>query len=347
MADLIIGAYQANSNAGASYVVFGKPGIGSTGSLALSSLNGVNGFVLPGVIANDSSGISVSGVGDINGDGVADLIIGAHEANSGAGASYVVFGKLGIGSTGSLPLSSLNGANGFVLPGVIANDYSGVSVNGVGDINGDGVADLIIGAYNASSTAGASYVVFGKPGLGSTGSLPLLSLNGSNGFVLPGVASSWSGASVSDAGDINGDGVADLIIGARLANSNAGASYVVFGDIPPVLVNNSLSLFVGEAVQLNSTYLAAYDRNHNNNTLIFFPTTVTHGHFESIQHSGVPLTNFTQPQLLNGTIVFVHDGSLFAPGYDITVRSAGIAWTGPAPANITFLYLILFYSLIN
>ena len=117
MADLIIGAYNASLGAGASYVVFGKPGIGSTGSIALSSLNGGNGFVLPGM-ASSESGRSVSSAGDVNGDGVADLIIGAPDANSDAGASYVVFGKAGIGSTGSIALSSLNGSNGFVLPGV-------------------------------------------------------------------------------------------------------------------------------------------------------------------------------------------------------------------------------------
>ena len=289
-------------------------------------------------MASSQSGYAVSGAGDINGDGVADLIIGTPWANSNAGASYVVFGKPGIGSTGNITLSSLNGANGFVLPGVTANDESGVSVSGAGDINGDGVADLIIGASTTNSNAGVSYVVFGKPGIGSSGNITLSSLNGANGFVLPGVAANdRSGNSVSGAGDINGDGVADLIIGTYEANSVAGASYVVFGDIPPVLVNNHLRLSPGSIVTLVANDLSAYDRNHNNNTLLFFPTNVTHGYFESVQQPGVPLTNFTQPQLLNDTIQFVHDGGSLAPSYNITVRSAGIAWTGPAPANITFL----------
>ena len=76
-------------------------GFGSSGSLALSSLSGSNGFVLPGVAAVVVA-ISVSGAGDINGDGVADLIIGAPDTNSDAGVSYVVFGKPGLGSTGSI-----------------------------------------------------------------------------------------------------------------------------------------------------------------------------------------------------------------------------------------------------
>ena len=336
VADLIIGAPNANSNAGASYVVFGKPGLGSSGSLTLSSLNGSNGFVLSGV-ANSKSGTSVSGAGDVNKDGVADLIIGAYGANSYAGASYVVFGKPGIGSSGNITLSSLNGSNGFVLTGKTVNDASGWSVSGAGDINGDGVADLLISAYGANSGAGVSYVVFGKPGLGSSGSIELSSVNGSNGFVLMGgAAHDDSGWSVSGAGDINGDGVVDLIIGARGANSSAGTSYVVFGDIPPTLVRNRLTLQTGSKVSFNSTFLSAYDRNHKNNTLIFFPTNVTHGQFESVKQPGVSLSNFTQPQLLNGTIRFVHDGSSLAPSYNITVCSPGIAWTGPSAANITF-----------
>ena len=332
VADLIIGA---RNGAGVSYVVFGKPGIGSSGNITLSSLNGGNGFVLPGV-ASSQSGTSVSGAGDVNGDGVADLIIGAPNTNSNAGASYVVFGKPDIGSSGNITLSSLNGNNGFVLPGA-ASSYNGNSVSAAGDINGDGVADLIIGAYNASSGAGASYVVFGKPGIGSTGSITLSSLNGGNGFVLSGVASSNSGYSVSGAGDINGDGVADLIIGAYRANSNGGASYVVFGDISPILVQNRLTLHSGSKVPLNPTFLSAYDCNHNNNTLVFVPTNITHGFFELVSQPGIALVNFTQPQLINSSVRFVHDGSVFAPSYNITVYSAGIAWTGPAAANITLL----------
>ena len=113
-----------------------------------------------------------------------------------------------------------------------------------------------------------------------------------------------------------------------------GRSYVVFGDIPPVLVNNSLSLSVGAAIQLNSTYLAAYDRNHNNNTLVFIPTALSHGYFATTSAPNIPLVNFTQQQITNGAIQFVHDGTLVAPSYNITVRSTGIAWTGPYPQKL-------------
>ncbi len=210
----------------------------SDGVLELADLNGLNGFVLNGVAALDRSGFSVSAAGDINGDGIDDLIIGASGADpngSNSGASYVVFGDAG-GLPNPINLSTLNGLNGFVLNGVAASDFSGSSVSAAGDINGDGIDDLIIGARYADpngSSSGASYVVFGDAA-GLPHPFNLSSLNGLNGFVLNGVATSdFSGISVSAAGDINGDGIDDLIIGAFAASpngTNSGASYVVFGE---------------------------------------------------------------------------------------------------------------------
>ena len=92
----------------------------------------------------------MSGAGDVNGDGFADLIVGADRAdpNGGySGASYVVFGKADwSANSGVEELSALDGSNGFVLNGVAAYDYAGFAVSGAGDVNGDGFADLIIGA---------------------------------------------------------------------------------------------------------------------------------------------------------------------------------------------------------
>jgi FG-GAP repeat len=206
-----------------------------TNTINLSDLNGSNGFVLNGIDTGDRSGYSVSSAGDVNGDGFDDIIIGADRAdpngNNVAGESYVVFGKSG-GFAASLNLSSLDGSNGFVLNGIDTGDYSGRSVSSAGDVNGDGFDDIIIGADRADPNgkmyAGESYVVFGKSG-GFDPSLNLFTLDGSNGFVINGIdAVELLGRSVSSAGDVNGDGFDDLIIGAYRADYT-GESYVVFG----------------------------------------------------------------------------------------------------------------------
>jgi Ca2+-binding RTX toxin-like protein len=237
--DVIVGAPGAGTSvgyryAGASYIVFGRPA--GTASIEMSGLNGNNGFRLSGV-PGDSSGRSVASAGDVNGDGYADLIVGAPYADShgtDSGLSYVVFGKAS-GFAASIDLSSLNGSNGFKLSGPATWAKSGFSVASAGDFNGDGLADLIVGAKGAYSTgfdAGASYVVFGKAS-GFAANVDLSTLDGSNGFALWGeAANDKSGLSVASAGDVNGDGYDDLIIGASSADPNgsgSGASYVVFG----------------------------------------------------------------------------------------------------------------------
>src|SRR5262249_40592589 len=147
---------------GSSYVVFGKAS-GFAASIDLSTLTGSDGFRLDGVATDDNSGNSVAGAGDVNGDGFADLIVGARGADPhgyASGWSYVVFGKAA-GFAASMALSTLDGSNGFRLDGVAADDNSGRSVAGAGDVNGDGFSDVIIGASGADphgSYSGSSYV---------------------------------------------------------------------------------------------------------------------------------------------------------------------------------------------
>ncbi len=174
--DLLIGASGHANYVGRAYVVFGGPQVGSQGVLSLTSLNGTNGFKLDGEAVYDNAGFSVSGIGDFNKDSHDDFLIGAPQrfpSGNGIGRSYVVFGGPGVGHSGLLPLSSLNGTNGFRLDGEGINNFVGWSVSAAGNFNGDVNLDIIIGAIGYSNAIGRSYVVYGGSGVGAGGVVPL------------------------------------------------------------------------------------------------------------------------------------------------------------------------------
>ena len=207
--DVIIGANLNDggaSNAGRAYIFFGG-----------SSMNNVADIILTGVAASDNFGISVSTAGDVNGDGFSDVIVGANLNDAGgtsAGRAYIFLGG-----------SSMNNVADIILTGVAASDNFGISVSTAGDVNGDGYSDVIAGATGndaGGSNAGRAYVYFG----GST-------MNDVADVLLTGEAvSDGAGISVSTAGDVNGDGFSDVIVGANLndaGGSSAGRAYVYFG----------------------------------------------------------------------------------------------------------------------
>lgn len=249
--DIIIGAFSAdpagNADAGESYVIFGSDA-GFTQYFDPSILDGTNGFVLSGINAGDNSGVSVSNAGDVNGDGIDDVIIGAVYADpnglAGAGESYVVFGS-NAGFAANIDLSTLDGSNGFAISSVEAGDTSGFSVSSAGDVNGDGIDDIIIGELGNAATSNESYVIFGSnTGFGAT--LSLGSLDGTNGFIINGITTGdRTGYSVSSAGDVNGDGFDDILVGAPASDANAGESYVIFGSDQAFSANLDLSTLDG------------------------------------------------------------------------------------------------------
>ncbi|GGH69742.1 hypothetical protein GCM10011318_11070 [Phaeocystidibacter marisrubri] len=211
--DVIVGAYyydNGQSDEGAVYVYLGSAtGLSSTPANIFESNQ-----------AGAYFGNSVSTAGDVNGDGYSDVIVGAYYYTNGQsdeGAAHVYLGS----STG------LSSTPANILESNQAGAYFGYAVSSAGDVNGDGYSDVIVGAYrydNGQSEEGAAYVYLGS----ATG----LSSTPANIFESNQVSARF-GSSVSSAGDVNGDGYSDVIVGANQytnGQSNEGAAYVYLGS---------------------------------------------------------------------------------------------------------------------
>ena len=217
--DLLVGApgaTGAGGGTGAAYVLRGP----ATAGGALSGADAV----LLGLVSGDLAGQCVAGVGDVDGDGHADVLVGAWGDDTratNAGAAYLLSGPL----TGGVSLGSATAR----MLGHAASDFAGFRVAGAGDVDGDGLSDLIVGAYAANpggvNSAGTAYVLLG-PLSGD------VYLRTADGRIEGAVSQDFVGRSVAGAGDIDGDGLDDVIVGATgvdSAGSQAGAAYLVLG----------------------------------------------------------------------------------------------------------------------
>lgn len=238
--DVVLGAPGAAPgnlpSAGSVFVVYGHSG-GFPAQIAVNTLNGSNGFAIHGPLSAGKVGGSLGFAPNFNGDLRADLVIGAPGAantTSTIGRGYVVFGAASFAA--SFNLSGLNGSNGLSLTSPAAGDVLGSSVAGLHDLNGDGLGEVIFGAPGADfgmADSGGAYVVFGRSS-GLPANFALASLNGGNGFRIQGaVGTDIAGQTVARTGDLNRDGIADLLVGAPEADPNnvaaEGRVYVVFG----------------------------------------------------------------------------------------------------------------------
>jgi hypothetical protein len=215
-ADVIVGAYLNDGSGletdiGRAYVYYGGPGADAVADLTMT-----------GEAAGDYFGFSAGTAGDVNGDGYDDVIVGAYQSWPGgirkAGRAYVYYGGPAADAVADLTLS-----------GTGIDGYFGFSVGTAGDVNGDGYADLIVGAagyYTGCCDVGAAYVYYGGATPNTVADLTLTGPPGFNNYAL----------SVGTAGDVNGDGYADMIVGENLNDEGgleSGAAHVYYGGATP------------------------------------------------------------------------------------------------------------------
>jgi len=212
--DLLIGADGADSSRGRAYLILGG---GLSGTMSLADAD----HALSGAVTGDLAGAALSGAGDVDGDGLDDLLVGAEGAALGSGTAYVV---LGSSLSGAMSLSAAD----HTLVGN-ASDEAGAAVASAGDVDGDGLDDLLVGAPgNSLFVAGAGKVDL-VLGASLAGSMFLTSADHSFSGEAVGDA---VGGVLSPAGDVDDDGLADLLIGAPLSDdggADAGKAAVILG----------------------------------------------------------------------------------------------------------------------
>jgi len=212
--DIVIGACYHNNNQGKAYLIFGDPDR-LEGDICLSdadaSFSGVSSSKL---------GNSVSGAGDVNGDGYDDLLIGAYLEDSLKGTAHMVFGKKREWGR-DIPIQNV----GISFTGENNGDQAGAFVAEGGDINGDGYDDILISATRYNDHRGKTYIVFGKP----TDWLGEMDLSDANASFIGFAMDDYLGFRISGAGDVNGDGYDDLLMSSPFYSNDIGKTYLILG----------------------------------------------------------------------------------------------------------------------
>ena len=194
--DLIVGAYSYSilgTHNGKAYIYFGGASLNNTADITLTC-----------AAAYDEFGHSVSTAGDVNGDGYADVIVGASGDNSKTGRAYIYFGGVSMDNTADL-----------ILTGVTAFDAFGSSVSTAGDVNGDGYSDVIVAASGFLDDWGRVYIYLGG-----------ISMDDVADVLITGEQNDRLGTTISKAGDINGDGYDDIMV---LSSFDLGYVNIYFG----------------------------------------------------------------------------------------------------------------------
>jgi hypothetical protein len=281
LSDLVVGepSFYYYSGYGHVYVLLGKrSNTYQTVNVASFDFDGVVGFKLQGHVNDDHLGTLVSSVGDHNGDGYEDFAVQAagvdNNGNSDVGALYVIFGRSSATAfdtnidVNTIPTDALKG---FCVYGP-ANQGPIAPSSSPGDINGDGISDLVVNtAYSSDSNRGTTYVLFGHTGTFFNVDLLKYTFTSSKGYRIVG-ANAWNAAVGDFAGDVNGDGYDDIIVSSgepKPGRAGSVTAYVLFSHGPGVAYSDiSLNTFVTGGTTGYKIYgPAAYDGWLNNGKL--------------------------------------------------------------------------------
>ncbi|MFH1425853.1 MAG: hypothetical protein ABIG66_00255 [Candidatus Kerfeldbacteria bacterium] len=215
--DFLVGIPFDQNRRGAAYLVYGKAEK-YTGANELSDV----GRKFKGETDGDYAGTSISGAGDVNSDGYDDFLVGATWYDSKKGAAYLVYGQASKLEGGAF------GTVGARFYGVTTDTRTGATVAAAGDVNGDGYGDFMVAASSFESYSGIVYVVYGKATEYTGGNIE----NQADTLFFAEETYDGIGSSLS-AGDFNGDGYSDLLIGSHeqsTGDSKAHGAYLVYGQ---------------------------------------------------------------------------------------------------------------------
>lgn len=343
--DVLIGAVGARTSTGRQYLLSGGPTISSSPEIQLSDIRSPSGVLFNGEVAGDQSGWSLGPLRDFNGDGLGDFLIGAWQSSGNKGASsgrtYLVYGNPSFKNISTFELATLTNQTGSIINGEKPGDASGYWVESIDDFDGDGREDFMIGAGPAShgnlTFEGRTYFFRGAGrGLFQNSTIDLGGLDGLNGFSVDGAESGdYSGSRIADMGDINGDGLSDVMISSYRASRNglfqSGCVHALYGDMSPQFWFNELTHHQGEFKQFGAQYLNVTD----NQPVWYELSGIQRLQFEFDFAPGVPITNFSKAQ--QPSVWVRHDGTAFPGAYKAYVPNTGIAVARPPEdAEVTF-----------
>ncbi|TXT62657.1 MAG: hypothetical protein BAJALOKI1v1_880006 [Promethearchaeota archaeon] len=335
--DIIIGApyYDGSStNIGKTYIFFGNDSE-SDWTIDMSLSNANASFL--GESEEDYLGFSVAGAGDVNNDNYDDIIMSAYGYDASAGNEGKIYLIFGNNSESDWEKNMNIGISDASFVGEYQVDEVGIIISTAGDVNNDGYADFLIGSesYENGDLTGKAYLIFGNE-----------SNHFTNNFNLSNADASYigenfddrSGFSVAGGGDVNNDGCDDFLIGAFQnddGGTNAGKSYLLFGNIAPQFVLRPVDIsFVNGTTGHNIAWRISDNETNNPSYTIYNGTTPITNHIGQTWISGDDITlnvdNFTVGEYTVKIVVWDGMGGTNEDEVNITVTAP----SSPPPSNL-------------